>query len=167
MSLHTQMSESLLSLRGFSSATPRTVAWSTPDGVHLDIDFTAVDSLGCSFREFRLTLEALHGAPLETLKGWAMGLCQRVTYLLEPIVPLEQDAVGQTILMRSSSPSRQAEYAQFYELRLHAAGTLTLQRLRSLPHEPGWQPVDMQLTQEALFKLVTDIAAAVPAKPAI
>src|SRR5579864_1762864 len=107
MLLHQQITESLAGLKGLTADVPKTAGWAVDRGATVEIDFTAVDSLGCTFRELRLSAEELKNVPFETLKTWTDDLCRKVTYLLEQIGPLERDAEGQTVLIRSVPPARE------------------------------------------------------------
>ena len=48
-----------------------------------------LDSLGCAFTEFKFTIGKLSAAPIDQLKRVAETLSVRLTYLLEPIHPIE------------------------------------------------------------------------------
>jgi hypothetical protein len=168
MLLHQQISESLAVLKGLAADVPKTVGWAidrgaTVEDATVEIEFTAVDSLGCAFRELRLSAEELKIVPFETLKTWADDLCKKVTYLLEQLVPLERDAEGETVLIRSVPPTRQPDQSAFYEILVKAPGTLNLRRYTFAANEPDRQACDIQITQQALVKLVGDIVAAIPA----
>jgi hypothetical protein len=162
MLLNEQITQSLASLRGLSSDVPKTVGWSVGGGPSVEVDFIVVDSLGCAFRELRLSAEELKSVPFETLRTWADALCKKVTYLLEHIGALELDAEAQTVLIRSTPPTRQPDQTTFYEMLVQAPGTLNLRRYSRAAHHPDRQPCDMQTTHEVLVKLVSDIVAAIP-----
>lgn len=163
MSLSTQILESVSRMTGFSSETPRTVTCTAPEGVELAVDFTAIDSMSCSFRELRVRASALRDLPFTSIQEWGAAICARVTYLLERLAPLENDTLSETVLIRSSPPARQVERTLYYEVQVQAPGELRLRRVYNLAHEAVRQPVDTRLTLEALQKLVDDIAAAIPA----
>jgi hypothetical protein len=129
----------------------------------VEVDFTAVDSLGCAFRELRVSADELRNASFDTLKNWAEVLCKRVTYLLEHIGPLELDLEAQIVLVRSTPPARLPEGTTFYELLVKSPGTLCLRRFNQPPHGTERQPIDIHVTQEVLLRLVRDIVGAIPA----
>jgi hypothetical protein len=166
MLLQEQMIQSLAGLKGLASDVPKTVGWSAGGGPTVEVDFTAVDSLGCAFRELRLSAEELKNVPFDTLRSWADELCRKVTYLLEHIGPLEADVEVQTVLIRSTPPTRQPARTTFYEMLIKAPGTLNLRRYVRGTHADERQPCDMQTTHEVLVKLVSDIVAAIPAAAA-
>jgi hypothetical protein len=163
MLLHEQITQSLAVLKGLASDVPKTVGWSAGGGPAVEVDFTAVDSLGCAFRELRISAEELKNVPFDRLRAWADELCRKVTYLLEHIGPLEADAEGQTVLIRSTPPARQPEQTAFYEMLVQAPGRLSLRRYTRAAHEADRRPCDMQTTHEVLVKLVGDIVSAIPA----
>src|SRR5689334_10605762 len=123
-----QITGSLSQLKGFASETPQTVAWSAEGGSAVEVDFTAVESLGCAFRELRVSAEGLRDKPFEDLKTRAEQICRRVTYLLEPMGLLELDPESQVVLVRSTPPAKNGAETAYYEMRISAPGVLTLRR---------------------------------------
>lgn len=160
MSAVQSISEHLKSLPGFSSTTPRTVTCQT-EGLEVEAEVLAVDSLSCSLHELRLGAAALRSAPFGSLQSWGQNLCQKVTYLLEQLVPVELDAQSESILIRSKQPSSQATGRVFYEVLLQNPGYLQIRRFLAVPQQPR-QQVPMHMTLEVLDRLVHDIAAALP-----
>ena len=166
MLLQEQLIQSLAGLKGFASDVPTTVGWSSEGGATVEVNFTAIESLGCAFRELRAVAGALRERPFESLKTWAEQICRKVNYLLEQIGPLELDPESQQVLVRSSVPAKSGEQISYYELRIAAPGTLCLRRYTRPEHDSLPQLCDIQVTQEVLLKLVEDIVAAVPVAPA-
>lgn len=164
MDLSSQLQHELRQLSGFVSPTPKRVDISDDDGVRLSIDFVAVDTLSCAFRELLLHVPKLVGKELAVLKQWADALSRRVTYLLENIGPLEVDRMGSKILIRSTPPDRSTGATKFYEVLLSAKsdGTFSLKRFAFEPGSAGRQLVDIQLTHEVLLKLLRDLLETVP-----
>ena len=162
MPLHEQITRSLVGLRGLDSDVPTTVGWSTDRGSTVAVDFTAVDSLSCAFRELRVSADEFKTAPFDALQAWAEGLCKKVTYLLEQISPVERDTAAHTVLIRSTPPAKQAEQTAFYEMLVQAPGILSLRRYTCAAQNPNRDSCDIQLTHEVLAKLVDDVVAAIP-----
>jgi hypothetical protein len=162
MTLHEQINQSLAGLKGMSSDVPNTVGWSADGGPAVEVDFTAVDSLGCAFRELRISADELKNVPFDILKAWAARLCDKVTYLLEHIGPLEMDADAQTVLARSTPPSKEPDQTAFYEILVKAPGTLSLRRYTRPAQSPDRRAIDVRITHEVLVKLVHDLVAAIP-----
>ncbi len=164
MDLSIQITNELKQLTGLRTEQPKAVKLDDDDGNCLIIDFTAVDSMSCSFWEMRLRVASLDGAGLDILKSWAENLCQRVTYLLENIGPLECDEESNQVLLRSTPPDKKPEATKFYEMILHAQedGTLSLRRFQSQNGQAGRKQVDIQTTCEVLCKLVGDLVESIP-----
>ena len=167
MSLTDDLTSHLTRMLGFASANAKTVVLSGPNQIVLEIDFLAVDSMSCSFREVRLNVPKLAGAGFDALKKWAQALSQRITYLLEHIGPLEYDPTSGQVLIRSTPPSQQAGSPQFYEILLssHSGGNFSLRRYVNPPGSTFRQQVDMQSTHEVLHKLVNDLIDTLPSIP--
>jgi hypothetical protein len=163
MSLQEQISQSLPGLRGQAFPVPKTVGWAVDGGPTLEIDFTAVETLSCAFRELRMSADELKSAPLQALKAWADRLCQRVTYLLEQIGPIEADDQDNTILVRSTPPATESARISFYEMLVNGQGTVNLRRYTRDARDGDRRQVDIQITNEVLQRLVRDIVAALPA----
>jgi hypothetical protein len=157
MSLHDQIAASLVGLKGLASDVPKTIGWGAGSGPTIEVDFTAVDLLGCAFRELRVTADELKDVPFERVKTWADDLCRKVTYLLEHIAPLEVDAEAQTVLIRSTPPARKPAQTAFYEILVKAPGTLNLRRYTRAAGDPDRLPCDIRITNEVLVKLVGDL----------
>ncbi len=151
-------------LVGQAGPLPKTVAASASPGVDLAVDVTAVDSMSCSCREIRMRVASLAGAGPDVLKKWADALCARITYLLEPLGPLEVDAEGPQVLIRSKSPDKRDDATAFYEilLQLQGAGVFTLRRYRRDNAGNPREHVDLSMTHEVLEKLADDLVATIP-----
>lgn len=163
MLLNEQISQSLAGLKGLSSTAPKTVGWSIDHGPAVEIDFTAVESLSCAFRELRISADELKAAPLDVLKAWADQLCRKVTYLLEQIGALEADAEAQAVLVRSTPPTKDASRTSYYEMFVKAPGVVSLRRYVRDAATGKREAVDLAVTNEVLLRLVRDIVDAIPA----
>jgi hypothetical protein len=165
MDLTAQLDRELTQLAGFHSQTVRTATLSGPDSVEVDVDFVAVDSMSCAFRELRLRVPKLVSAGFDTLRAWAEALSKRVTYLLENIGPLELDPAAGQVLIRSTTPDQQSNATSFYEVLLSSQGSgqFTLRRYRLQKGVGGRDQVDVQVTHEVLRKLVNDVVETIPA----
>lgn len=164
MNLTQDLSNELNRLAGFSSATPQTISVTDPNSFALAIDFRAVDSMSCSFRELRLSVPSLVGCAVDVLKQWAQALSGRVTYLLENLGPIEIDTNTGKVLVRSTPPDQQPDGTKYYEILLESntAGNFVLRRYESIKGVAGRTPVDIQTTHEVLLKLVDDLVDTVP-----
>jgi hypothetical protein len=168
MSLSLDLSAALNPLVGQTFVPPKTITVSDGSGITLSVDLVAVESLGVSCEELRLQVPSLSAATLDTLKKWANDLCRRVTYLLENLGPLEYDAQGSQVLIRSTPPDKSAAGAtKYYEVMLssHGGGGFSLRRYRNDSASGTRIPVPLQLTHEQLSKLVNDLVGTIPGSP--
>lgn len=169
MLLIDKVSESLTQLKGLESAEPKTVAWSDDASVGLEIDFVAIESLSCALRELRFTSPSLRDASLDVLQAWSKTVCERITYLLEHIGPLEADPLSMTVLIRSTPPEREGGRVSFYEIVVQPTGCLNLRRFSRMRGDPERRPQDIRVTHEVLRKMIHDLVSSVSApvsKPA-
>jgi hypothetical protein len=165
MGLSLDLAAALQPLVGQVFLPAKTVSVSDGQGVTLAADLIAVESLGLSCEELRLTVPALKGSTLDVLKTWAGGLCQRITYLLESLHPLEFDAHGNEVLIRSHPPdTSQPGQTKYYEVLLssHGGGQFSLRRFEADRATGGRIRVPLRLTHEQLAKLVNDLVATLP-----
>ena len=168
MSLSLDLASALTPLIGQTFVPAKSVTVSDGSGVTLSVDLLSVESLGVSCEELRLDVPSLGASTLDVLKKWGDGLCKRITYLLENLGPLEYDAHGNQVLIRSTPPDKAAVgTTKYYEIQLssHGAGRFSLRRYRNDASNPGRVPVPIQVTHEQLAKLVNDLTATVPAQP--
>lgn len=168
MSLSLDLAAALNPLVGQMFAPPRTETVSDASGLAVAVDLISVESLGVSCEELRLTVPSLGAATLDTLKKWANDLCRRVTYLLENLGPLEFDAQGQQVMIRSTPPDNSSPgTTKYYEvmLSLKGGGQFSLRRFRNDGSGNGRTPVPLQITHEQLSKLVNDLVGTIPSAP--
>lgn len=128
-------------------------------GQRLTADLVALDALGMAFDHVTLTSDAITEAPIERLKQVADGLSKRLTYLLEPISPIEVDADQCVVQMRSNPPQRDDNGTRYYELLVRRGGELSLRRYQKQPGGTR-QPLSAQVTREVFLRLVADFSAA-------
>jgi hypothetical protein len=160
----------LTNLIGLSVSTPHTTTLSTADPrnasgrMEVQVDFVEVDRLSCAVRELRLNIPSMGNATPDELRNWADALCQRITYLLENMGPMEFEPDAGKVLIRSTIPTQNAASKLFYEVLLHAnaGGSFSLTRYESVKGQPGRTAVDMKLTHEVLTRLVRDLVETIP-----
>ncbi len=128
-------------------------------GHTLRCQLSALDKLGCAFQTFEVRNEALATASMDRLKEISEGLSRRLTYLLEPISPIEVDADQCVVQLRSNPPQKDENGTSYYELLVAAGGRLSLRRYTKSPGNPR-QPITAQVTREVFLRLVADFAAA-------
>ena len=168
MSLSLDLAAALTPLVGQAFVPAKTITVADGSGVTLSVDVTSVESLGVSCEELRLDVPSLGAATLDVLKKWGDALCKRITYLLENLGPLEYDAQGSQVLIRSAPPDKSLPgTTKYYEVQLssHGAGRFSLRRYRNDASNPGRVPAAIQATHELLAKLVNDLTSTIPGQP--
>jgi hypothetical protein len=123
-------------------------------------EFLALDRVGCEFVALSVKTPKLRGASTERLQQIAQALSAKLTYLLEPISPIEVDHQQCVVQMRSSPPQKNDDGTTYYELLVRAGGELALSRFTKAVGSVR-QPVAAQVTREVLLRLVGDLEQAV------
>lgn len=113
------------------------------------------DQLAVAVYELTLETPELAGVEVGKLQSASQSLCQRVTYLLEPISPIETDADSCVVQMRSTPPQQQDDGRYYYELNLRRGGAVSMFRYEKHPGSMR-QRVAATLTHEVLGRLVED-----------
>ncbi len=131
----------------------RVVALEGPRTVRCEVD--QCDQLAVAVYELVLETSELANIKVATLQRASESLCQRVTYLLEPISPIETDADSCIVQMRSSPPQQHENGRFYYELMLRRGGAVTMYRYEKQPGSIR-QRVAANLTHEVLGRLVDD-----------
>lgn len=129
-----------------------------PRSVRCDAD--ACDPLAVTLINLSLdTAELASVTPFE-LQAASADLAKRVNYLLEPIAPIELDAQGCSVQMRSNPPQRDDNGRRYYELLIRRGGSIALCRFEKLPGQPRMR-VPAVLTHEVVGRLIDDFSATV------
>ncbi len=118
------------------------------------------EPLAVATSEFLLETAELAGVDVAKLEAASKSLCQRVNYLLEPISPIETDADGCVVQMRSSPPLVGDTGRFYYELLLRRGGSIEFCRYEKQPNALRTR-VAATLTHEVLGRLVEDFNATV------
>ena len=121
-------------------------------------DITERNPLAVSFNELRLTTAELAGADAIKLERIGKALSGRLTYLMEPIAPIEIDAAACVVQLRSNPPQRDDDGRSYYELMVRRGGEITLARFRK-ENGNARQPITATITREVLIRLVSDFCA--------
>jgi hypothetical protein len=156
MTLVEQTRTALAAVPAFAG-DPRTLS-TEHDGLRLTCDLTALDSLACEFTRFAVRAGKLAAASIDELKRVSEKLAARLTYLLEPISPVEVDAQQCVVQLRSNPPQRDADRTSYYELLVRRGGEMSLCRWSKQPGDVR-QALAAQVTREVLLRLVGDFAA--------
>lgn len=129
-------------------------------GQKFQATLTICDSIACAFDEFVLRSDQLTNAGIAQLKEVAERLSANLTYLLEPIRPIEVDPDLCAVQMRSLPPQQDEDgAASYYELQVRRGGELTLCRYLKRPGQPR-DVVPAHVTREVFLRLVSDFSAA-------
>ncbi|NOZ38821.1 MAG: hypothetical protein GXP24_01170 [Planctomycetes bacterium] len=124
-----------------------------PRTVRCEVD--TCDQLAVTIYELVLETSELASVEIAKLQAASKSLCERVTYLLEPISPIESDADGCVVQMRSSPPQQKENGRFYYEIFLRRGGSVALHRYEKQPGSIR-QRVAATLTHEVLGRLVED-----------
>jgi hypothetical protein len=157
MNLKEQVRQSLDGLTPFDAGAHLLEA--TDGGQQLRCKLVALDRLACAFEALSLKIDDLAGANTDRLKQVAERLSARLTYLLEPISPIEIDSHGCIVQMRSNPPQKEADRTTYYELLVEHTGELSLRRY-TRTSGTARTTIAAEVTREVLMRLVGDFSAA-------
>lgn len=115
------------------------------------------EQLSATINELTLESPELAAASASQLQQASRELSGRVNYLLEPIAPIETDATGCSVQMRSNPPQKDDNGWKYYELLLKRGGSVTLARYEKQPGQPRVR-VPAVLTHEMIGRLVDDFS---------
>jgi hypothetical protein len=124
----------------------------------LTCDIVERNSLAVSFNHLRLTTADLAGATPVDLERIGKALAERLTYLMEPIAPIEHDAQECVVQLRSNPPQRDDDGRSYYELLVRRGGQIALTRYRK-ENSAGRKQIAATVTREVLRRLVGDFCA--------
>jgi hypothetical protein len=125
---------------------------------NLTCDIVERNSLAVVFNQLRLATAELAGATAVDLERIGKDLASRVTYLMEPIRPIEIDSDACVVQMRSAPPQKDDDGRSYYELLVRRGGEIALARYRKEPGTPR-QQIPATVTREVLLRLVGDFSA--------
>jgi len=126
------------------------------DGWSIHLAADKADSLSCLVWELALSRDGTPPTDL-TLAGWAAGVVDRVSGLMEPLKVYEIDATRDVAILRSESPTRKGDVRTYYEVVLTGLNRAVVHRY-SGSSTPGREQIAFALTHEVLTKLAGDIA---------
>jgi hypothetical protein len=131
-------------------------------GNRLVLHLTASGPVGLAFESFDFTAAPARDWTPALAKAWGDRLAARVTYLMEPLVVLEQDALAGDVALRSHAPTARGESRAYYEIRIGGAGCLQFARVAFDESTRRRRRVDCMMTREVLERLIDDIIASIP-----
>ncbi len=119
-----------------------------------------LDRFAAACRVLRVESGRLAEATLSQLQDMASQLASQLTYLLEPVSPIESDGESCSVQMRSNPPQRGDDGTRYYELLVRRGGGIVLQRWHA-PRGQSRQAIAAELTHEVLGRLVGDFGDAI------
>lgn len=154
MTLQTRFEQELKQYVGSTSAT--LAADLPPRSVRCDL--TECNALAVSFQRLQLSTSELSGATAAELERIGKSLAARLTYLMEPIAPIEIDAAACVVQLRSRPPQKDDDGRTYFELIVRRGGEIALSRYRK-DASSARQQVPAAVTREVLLRLVGDFCA--------
>ena len=143
---------------GVSSGGSISLTAGTPEGV-IRVDVSSVDTLACAVAEMRLETDRLRNCSLDELKERSEKLANRLSYLLEPISPIEIDRDGCIVQLRSKPPQQDDDGTRYFELLVQLDG-IKLRRYEKQKSNPR-EPIASMLTREVVCRLAEDFLGVV------
>jgi hypothetical protein len=116
------------------------------------------NSLAVSFNDVRLAATTLSTADPQKLEQLGNALAARLTYLMEPISPIEIDADQCVVQLRSNPPQRDDDGRSYFELLVRRGGEISLARFHKENGGPR-QAIPATVTREVLLRIVADFCA--------
>jgi hypothetical protein len=154
MTIQNQFQQQLTKLGTGGAAT--LTAETEPKKITCDV--VERNPLAVSFNVLRLTTSELASASAADLERIGKSLSDRLTYLMEPIAPIEIDAQACVVQLRSNPPQRDDDGRSYYELTVRRGGEIALKRFRK-DNGNARRPVAATVTREGLLRLVGDFCA--------
>jgi hypothetical protein len=121
-------------------------------------DVVERNTLAVSFNVLRLATSELASASAADLERIGKALSDRLTYLMEPIAPIEIDAQACVVQLRSNPPQRDDDGRSYYELTVRRGGEIALVRFRKDTGATRHK-IPATVTREVLLRLVGDFCA--------
>ena len=125
----------------------------------LTCDIVERNALAVLFDRLNLATTELASATPADLERIGKALADRLTYLMEPIAPIELDADACVVQLRSSPPQRDDDGRSYYELIARRGGEISLARYRK-ENGNARRQIAATVTREVLMRLAADFCAA-------
>jgi hypothetical protein len=154
MTIQSQFQQQLTRLGTGGAAT--VTAEAQPRKISCDI--VERNSLAVSFERLRLATSELASSSPADLARIGKALSDRLTYLMEPIAPIEIDAQACVLQLRSNPPQRDDDGRSYYELTVRRGGEIALVRFRK-ENATARRQIPATVTREVLLRLVGDFCA--------
>lgn len=158
LKIEVQQEFARLSSQGVSAAVPGLLAVDTTHG-RFETEVVAIDSIACSFLQLVFKTNKLANASTDQLKLLSEALASRLSYLLEPICPVEIDRNECVVQLRSNPPQKDDDGTSYYEL-IAKKGSLALCRFNK-PRGDARRVIPAHVTREVFQRLANDFVGAV------
>lgn len=133
--------------------------FSTEDDLRVRCEICEADRLGCAVTQLEIVREHPSQLSAAVLAERVERLCEKVTYLLEPLQTIEVDPRSKVILVRSRQPRQRDDELSYYELLAKEDWNLSLRRYTFEKSTRKRGPVPYVLTGDQLEMLLDDLAA--------
>ncbi|MBF2054284.1 MAG: hypothetical protein IGS03_12605 [Candidatus Sericytochromatia bacterium] len=120
----------------------------------LELEILESDKLSARIQKLRHKGQPLEN--MDALERKAETLCQRLSYLEDPLRLVEKDAAREAVMLRSESPQNTPEGLLYYELLLSVSGWSELQRVHFIRHTNDKEAADFVLSERLLERLGQD-----------
>jgi hypothetical protein len=127
------------------------------DGIRVRCEMSEANRLGCALTHLEVAKDTRAVVEMPELAKRLDGLCEQVTYLLEPLQTIEVDRQANAVLVRSREPRRRPDGVSYYELIADNALHVSLRRYSYSPAEKKRNPVPFVLTNDQLEMLLNDL----------
>ena len=118
---------------------------------------SGAERLACALTQLELVEEGLKSLTMEQLNARAERICQKITYLLEPLGKIEVDSLAKSALLRSAKPKTTGTQISYYELLASADRHTTLKRYCYDASRRDRTAVEFSLSNEQLELLLDDL----------
>ncbi len=130
------------------------------DGQSLQCVVLETNAIGCRVQRLELQAKTLAGLSEERLQAISKELSEKLSYLMEPIVPVEFDIEAMVAQLRSNPPQKDETATRYYELTVQEGGTVALRRFEKEVSQPR-KAISANFTREVLLRLVDDLSESV------
>lgn len=126
-------------------------------GLTVHCDVSGAEMLGVALTRLQLVEDSPKALTASELASRANKLCERVTYLLEPLQTIEVDSRSRSVLVRSKQPRKQGKILSYFELLSVAGEGISLSRYSFDPEAGQRTAVEFILTPDQLELLLDDL----------
>jgi hypothetical protein len=126
-------------------------------GLTIRCELQEAQRLGCALTQIELVADSPRRLDPNELADRAQQICSKVTYLLEPLQPIEVDGLAKTALVRSRTPRKADGAISYYELLTSSDCHTSLRRYCFDESQRKRRLVEFLLTNDQLELLLDDL----------